>query len=288
MSTTIKTVTDTHWVAIARYAPDSVAAGALSAAHFALRTAELAPIANGQFLVRIAVASVDPYLIRLLDVDGCEPELNRTARGVFGVEAIGTVVESRHGDYRVGDAVIGDFGWRQYVVSDGGAGVRPLLPVCASASLAAALRAQPSLALGALGMPGATAYFGLFKVLAPRAGQTLVVSACAGAVGSLVAQMAKSLGAQISLKELSAPIHHALPFCNHKNVSRIVSDSHFRDKRRMPRRRHYVDARQGCRVRRTLTRVFQRHCCGERRQAARAAGRRARGRVPRAGRAHVL
>jgi NADPH-dependent curcumin reductase CurA len=284
MSTPIKPVSDTHWVAIARYAPDSVAAGALSAAHFALRTAELAPIANGQFLVRIAVASVDPYLIRLLDADGGEPELNRSARGVFGVEAIGTVVESRHGDYRVGDAVIGDFGWRQFVVSDGGAGVRPLLPMCASASLAAALRAQPSLALGALGMPGATAYFGLFKVLAPRAGQTLVVSACAGAVGSLVAQMAKSLGAQIACKQSSAPIHHAFP----QEVPKIMSDAHFCDKRRMPRCRHYVDARQGCRVRRALPRVFQRHCCGERRQVARAAGRRARGRMPRAGRAHVL
>src|SRR5215831_11836856 len=96
----------------------------------------------------------------------------------------GTVVASRHPDYREGDAVMGMLGWQEYAVSDGSTITRKVkerdLPI--------------SLSLGVLGLNGITAYFGLLDVGQPKPGDTVVVSTAAGAVGSCVGQIAKLAG----------------------------------------------------------------------------------------------
>jgi NADPH-dependent curcumin reductase CurA len=96
---------------------------------------------------------------------------------------VGEVVESKHERFAVGDIVSGMFGWQDYCASDG-TGVRKIeggqVPLTAH--------------LGVAGMPGVTAWYGLNKIIAPRAGQTVVVSAASGAVGSVVGQLAKLAG----------------------------------------------------------------------------------------------
>ena len=99
---------------------------------------------------------------------------------------VGTIVESRRPDYRPGEVVVGYWGWREYAVSDG-QGIERF-----DASLA-----PISTALGVLGMPGMTAYFGLLEIGRPKAGETLFVSAAAGAVGSLVGQIGKIKGCRV-------------------------------------------------------------------------------------------
>ncbi len=100
--------------------------------------------------------------------------------------AVGLVVESRDPDFRIGDAVEGVLGWQEYAAVAGGAlrqidlGVAPI-----------------STALGVLGMPGLTAYFGLLDVCDPQRGETVVVSGAAGAVGMVVGQIAKIRGCRV-------------------------------------------------------------------------------------------
>jgi hypothetical protein len=96
---------------------------------------------------------------------------------------VGEVVRSNHPGYAVGDIVEGRLGWQEYAVS-AGKGVRKLDPTVAPISTA----------LGVLGMPGLTAYFGLLEVGQPKPGETVVVSAASGAVGGLVGQIAKLKG----------------------------------------------------------------------------------------------
>jgi NADPH-dependent curcumin reductase CurA len=99
---------------------------------------------------------------------------------------IATVVESEHPDFAVGDTVSGIFGVTEYAISDG-RGVQPIdLDVAPAATW-----------LGALGMPGMTAYFGLLEVGKVQAGDTVVISAAAGAVGSVAGQIAKAVGATV-------------------------------------------------------------------------------------------
>jgi NADPH-dependent curcumin reductase CurA len=100
--------------------------------------------------------------------------------------AVGIVTASRHPKYREGDAVVGMFGVQEHAVSDG-KGVHKVDP---------RLAPLPRY-LGALGMPGMTAYFGLFDVGKPQPGQTVVVSGAAGAVGSVVGQLAKAHGCNV-------------------------------------------------------------------------------------------
>jgi NADPH-dependent curcumin reductase CurA len=96
---------------------------------------------------------------------------------------VGQVVESRHPTYKVGDTVVGNGGWQQYYRSNGAG----LLKVDASSLPEAVF-------LGAVGMPGVTAWYGLNKIGQPQPGQTVVVSAASGAVGSVVGQLAKLAG----------------------------------------------------------------------------------------------
>lgn len=138
---------------------------------------------DGQFLVRTIYLSVDPYMRgRMNDVKSYAPPVQ--IGGVMGGGAVGRVVNSNNPQFQDGDIVEGmAFGWQDYAVSNG-QGVRKIDPTLAPISTA----------LGVLGMPGLTAYFGLLEICNPKPGETVVVSGAAGAVGSLVGQIAKIKG----------------------------------------------------------------------------------------------
>lgn len=138
---------------------------------------------NGEFLVRNLHLSVDPAMRGWVnDAPNYSPPV--PVGDVMRAIAVGQVIESRHPDYAPGDRVCGTFGWQLYAVSDGENVMRKL----------GADEAKPSLALGVLGLNGLTAYFGLLDTCNPQAGETVVVSTAAGAVGSCVGQIAKIKG----------------------------------------------------------------------------------------------
>ncbi|WP_040814930.1 NADP-dependent oxidoreductase [Nocardia concava] len=150
-----------------------------------LVTEELPALEAGQILVRVSFISLDPAMRGWLnDVRSYLPPVGIDE--VMRSLDIATVVESTHPDFAVGDAVSGTFGVTEYAISDG-RGVQKV-------DLAAA--PGPTW-LGALGIPGMTAYFGLLDVGKLQAGDTVVVSAAAGAVGSVVGQIAKIKGATV-------------------------------------------------------------------------------------------
>ncbi|HXF41248.1 MAG TPA: NADP-dependent oxidoreductase [Blastocatellia bacterium] len=143
------------------------------------------PIPNaggGQILVQAIFVSVDPYMRgRMNDVKSYAPPV--AIGGVMGGGAVGRVIQSNNHAFNEGDIVEGMFAWQEYAVSNG-QGVRKIDPSLAPISTA----------LGILGMPGLTAYFGLLEIGKPRPGETVVVSGAAGAVGSIVGQIAKIKG----------------------------------------------------------------------------------------------
>lgn len=139
------------------------------------------PGAN-QFLVQAHYLSVDPYMRgRMNDVKSYAKPVQIGEVMTGGV--VGEVIESNHPGYSVGDFAVGQFGWQEYAVSDG-VGVRKVDPSLAPISTS----------LGVLGMPGLTAYFGLLDICDPKPGETVLVSGAAGAVGTLVGQIAKIKG----------------------------------------------------------------------------------------------
>ena len=140
---------------------------------------------EGECLVQVIYLSVDPYMRgRLRDVESYAPPV-KIGQLMVG-RVVGRVLESRHDGYQQGDVVFGDLGWQEYAVAKGEALVR-IDPQAAPISMA----------LGVLGMPGLTAYFGLLDICRPRSGETVVVSAAAGAVGSIVGQIAKIKGCHV-------------------------------------------------------------------------------------------
>lgn len=138
---------------------------------------------DGEFLVRNLYLSVDPAMRGWVnDAPNYSPPV--PVGDVMRAIAVGEVTDSKHPDYAPGDRVCGTFGWQHYAVSDGTNVMRKL----------GAEEASPSLALGVLGLNGLTAYFGLLDTCNPEAGETVVVSTAAGAVGSCVGQIAKTRG----------------------------------------------------------------------------------------------
>ena len=136
----------------------------------------------GEFLVRVVYLSLDPYMRgRMSDARSYVPPV--ALGDVMEGGMVGEVVRSNHPGFAVGDVVEGRLGWQEYAVS-AGKGVRKIDPAAAPISTA----------LGVLGMPGLTAYFGLLEVGQPKPGETVVVSAASGAVGGLVGQIAKLKG----------------------------------------------------------------------------------------------
>ncbi|CAH1977914.1 unnamed protein product [Acanthoscelides obtectus] len=107
---------------------------------------------------------------------------------------VAKIIESRHEKFPVGKYVVGEFGWRTHTISNG----KPMLNGVPQAWIIPDLGNLPlSIALGALGMPGNTAYFGFLELCQPKPGETVFVTGAAGAVGSLVGQIAKIKGCKV-------------------------------------------------------------------------------------------
>ncbi|MEE6209874.1 NADP-dependent oxidoreductase [Salarchaeum sp. III] len=152
---------------------------------FELRETEKPTPGANEVRVDLSYMSVDPYMRgRMRDAESyAEPW---DVGDPMQAGAVGTVDESNHPDFEPGDTVVGNLRWADYVAVDGA----ELSPVRTG-------DAPVSTALGVLGMPGRTAYFGLYDVGDPTPGDTVVVSGAAGAVGSTVGQLAKLAGCEV-------------------------------------------------------------------------------------------
>ena len=156
-----------------------------SASNFKLLTAETPALKEGEVLVRHHFLSLDPYMRGRMN-DAKSYAAPQPLGQVMQGGTVGEVVESRSPKYQPGDKVVGMGGWQEYSV--------------VSADQPGALRKVDtthvplSHYLGAVGMPGVTAWYGLVKIIEPRAGQTVVVSAASGAVGSALGALAKARG----------------------------------------------------------------------------------------------
>jgi len=152
---------------------------------FELAEVKLAEIGEGEVLVQNIYMSVDPYMRgRMNDRKSYVPpfQLGKPLDG----GCVGRVIASKNGPFQVGDYVSGMLGWREYFVSDGQGLVKVDPGVAPIQSY-----------LGAVGMPGLTAWAGLLYIGKPKEGDTVFVSAAAGAVGSVVCQIAKLKGCRI-------------------------------------------------------------------------------------------
>lgn len=159
--------------------------GAPTAANFRLEQLDVPVPAVGQVLLRTLSLSLDPYMRgRMSDAPSYAAPVAIGEVMVGGT--VSRVEASQHPDYEPGDLVLGYAGWQDYALSDGTALTR-LDPAMA----------QPSMALGVLGMPGFTGYMGLLDIGQPKAGDSVVVAAASGAVGSVVGQIAKIKGCRV-------------------------------------------------------------------------------------------
>jgi NADPH:quinone reductase len=152
---------------------------------FKLVTSEIPPAMNGQVLLLTRFLSVDPYMRgRMNDKKSYVAPFQLDEVLAGGVVA--EVVESKSQNFNTGDFVVGNLGWQDYSVADEKE-VRKINSDIAPVSTA----------LGVLGMPGLTAYFGLLDIGQPKHGETVVVSGAAGAVGTIVGQIAKLQGCRV-------------------------------------------------------------------------------------------
>lgn len=150
--------------------------------NFKLIENEVSAPESGQLLLRSVYLSLDPYMRGRMNAGpSYVPALE--IGELFEGRVIAQVMESKHPEFQAGEIVFGPIGWQEYSLSDG-AGLQKVDP---------AIR-PISYALGVLGMPGLTAYTGLLNIGKPQAGETLVVAAASGAVGSVVGQIAKIKG----------------------------------------------------------------------------------------------
>jgi len=162
--------------------------GEATASNFKLVATDTPALQDGQVLVRHHYLSLDPYMRGRMNESKSYAASQPLGEVMIG-GTVGEVAESRHPRYAVGDKVVGMGGWQEYSVVD--------------ASQPGALRKVDtthvplSHYLGAVGMPGVTAWYGLVKIIAPKAGETVVVSAATGAVGSAFAALAKARGCRV-------------------------------------------------------------------------------------------
>jgi NADPH-dependent curcumin reductase len=159
--------------------------GAPVVENFRLEELAVPSLSAGQVLLRTLYLSLDPYMRgRMSDAPSYAPPVAIGDAMVGGT--ISRVHDSRHPDYQPGEMVLAYSGWQDYSVSDG----TDLIRLDGRAT-------HPSLALGVLGMSGFTAYMGLLDIGQPKAGETVVVAAASGAVGSVVGQIAKHMGCRV-------------------------------------------------------------------------------------------
>ncbi|XP_047004087.1 prostaglandin reductase 1-like [Schistocerca americana] len=154
---------------------------------FRIEEEDLPALRDGQILAEAVYISVDPY-------QRAYKNMHQVGATMIGSQ-VARIVESRAADFPVGRYVVGYWGWRDRTVAD----VGPDAPYFMSpVMLVPDLGELPlSLSLGVLGMPGITAYFGLLEICKPKEGEVAVVSGAAGAVGSIVGQIARLKGCKV-------------------------------------------------------------------------------------------
>jgi len=162
--------------------------GEAVASNFKLVSSETRALKDNEVLVRHHYLSLDPYMRGRMN-DSKSYAVPQPLGQVMQGGAAGEVVESKHPKYAVGDKVVGFGGWQEYNVVD--------------ASVPGALKKVDtthiplSHYLGAVGMPGVTAWYGLVKIINPKAGDTVVITAASGAVGSAFGALAKARGCRV-------------------------------------------------------------------------------------------
>ena len=162
--------------------------GEATASNFKLVTTETPPLQDGQVLVRHHFLSLDPYMRGRMN-DAKSYAAPQPVGQVMQGGTAGEVVESRSPRFQPGDEVVGMGGWQEYsVVNAEQPGVLRKVDT---------KHVPLSHYLGAVGMPGVTAWYGLVKIIEPQAGQTMVVSAASGAVGSAFGALAKARGCRV-------------------------------------------------------------------------------------------
>jgi NADPH-dependent curcumin reductase CurA len=167
---------------------DNRPVGEAVASNFKLVRCETPPLRDGQLLVRHHFLSLDPYMRGRMN-EGKSYAAAQPLGDVMIGGTVGEVIESRHAKFAVGDKVVGTGGWQEYslVNADEPGALRQVdithIPLSAY--------------LGAVGMPGVTAWYGLVKIIEPKPAETVVVSAATGAVGSAFAALAKGRGCRV-------------------------------------------------------------------------------------------
>ena len=167
---------------------DSRPQGEATAGNFRLVTSDTPPLQDGQVLVRHHYLSLDPYMRGRMNEGKSYAQPQALGEVMIG-GTVGEVIESKSPRYQSGDKVVGMGGWQLYSVVDA---TKP-------GTLRKVDTTQVPLShyLGAVGMPGVTAWYGLVKIIAPKAGETVVVSAATGAVGSAYAALARARGCRV-------------------------------------------------------------------------------------------
>ena len=156
--------------------------------NFKLVSVPVAPLADGEVLVRNHYLSLDPYMRGRMNEGKSYAQPQPLGEVMIGGTA-GEVVESRNEHFKPGDKVVGMGGWQEYQrVAAGQRGVLQKVDTT---------HVPLSAYLGAVGMPGVTGWYGLVKIINPQAGETVVVSAASGAVGGAVGQLAKARGCRV-------------------------------------------------------------------------------------------
>ena len=154
-------------------------------ANFRMVEMPIPELKDGQVLVRHHYLSLDPYMRGRMNESKSYAAAQPLDQVMIG-GTVGEVVASKNAHFDVGDQVVGQGGWQEYAVAE--ATQRGVLQKVDTAHIAL------SAYLGAVGMPGVTAWYGLTQIIAPKAGETVVVSAASGAVGGVVGQLAKVRG----------------------------------------------------------------------------------------------
>lgn len=159
-----------------------------TADNFRLVETPVPELADGQVLVRHHFLSLDPYMRGRMSESKSYAQPQPLNEVMIG-GTVGEVVASKNGHFKVGDQVVGMGGWQEYAVVN--ADQRGVLQKVDTTHI------PLSAYLGAVGMPGVTAWYGLVKIINPKAGETIVVSAASGAVGGAVGQLAKARGCRV-------------------------------------------------------------------------------------------
>ncbi len=159
--------------------------GAVVEDDFRIVETEVPPVGEGQVLTRVHYLSLDPYMRGRMDESKSYAAPQPLGEVMIG-GTVAEVIESKNPKFKPADFVVGMAGWQQFQVT-GGAELRKIdISVI-----------PPSAYLGAVGMPGVTAWYGFTQIGKPKQGETVVVSAAAGAVGSVVGQLAKLRGCRV-------------------------------------------------------------------------------------------